>query len=155
MAVGRGSRVAMGVVLVWLSSASAQGPELASLEAHIRRLDRTEAEALLGRDVAALQKIWAPDFTVNTPRNTVTRGSDQVVALIRNGSMDYASFVREIESIALHEHTAVVMGSETVKPANKAPFAGQTVHRRFTHVWMRRDGEWRLAARHANVVCPM
>lgn len=119
----------------------------------IRRLDRAEAEALLHRDSTALRRLWASDFTVNNPRNSVTHGSEEVIALIRNGTIDYSSFVREIETMVSHGSTVIVMGSETITPVNKAPFAGQTVSRRFTHFWMLRDGKWRLTARHANVVC--
>ena len=124
-----------------------------SLEQVIRRLDAAEALGLLHRDSTALRLLWAPDFTVNNPRNTITRGSEEVIALIRNGTIDYSTFDRAIESILFHGNTAIVMGSETITPVNRAPFAGRTVHRRFTHFWMRRDGEWRLTARHANVVC--
>lgn len=125
-----------------------------SLETLIRRLDRAEAQGLLHRDSTALRRLWARDFTVNNPRNSITRGSDEVVALIRNGTIDYSSFARNIETMLFHGSTVIVMGSETITAVNKAPFAGQTVRRRFTHFWMRRDGEWRLVARHANVVCP-
>ena len=134
--------------------ASAQTPARDSLEALIRRLDQAEAQGLLHRDSTALRRIWAPDFTVNNPRNSITRGSEAVVALIRNGTIDYSSFARDIETILVHGNTVIVMGSETITPGNKAPFAGQSVHRRFTHFWMLRDGEWRLTARHANVMCP-
>jgi hypothetical protein len=124
-----------------------------SVEASIRRLDGAEAEGLLRRDSVALRRIWASDFTVNNPRNSITRGSDAVVALIRNGTIDYSSFRRKIEAVLFHGSTVIVMGSETITPVNKAPLAGQTVHRRFTHFWMERNGEWRLSARHANVIC--
>ena len=77
-----------------------------------------------------------------------------MVALIRNGTIDYSSFARDIETILFHDNVLIVMGSETITPVNKAPFAGQTVRRRYTHFWMRRNGAWRLTARHANVVCP-
>lgn len=133
---------------------SAQSISQDSTEALIRRLDRAEADGLLHRDSTALRKLWARDFTVNNPRNSITRGSDEVVGLIRNGTIDYSSFLREIETILFHGNTVIVMGSETIEPVNKAPFAGQTVRRRFTHFWMRRNGEWRLTARHANVMCP-
>jgi uncharacterized protein DUF4440 len=144
------------MVLVFSSSTAltARGQARSSVEAQIRTLDRAEAEGLLHRDSTALRRIWAPDFTVNNPRNSITRGSDEVVALIRNGTIDYSSFEREIETILLHGNTVIVMGSETIKPVNRAPFAGQTVRRRFTHFWMLRNGQWRLTARHANVVCP-
>jgi ketosteroid isomerase-like protein len=123
-----------------------------SVESVIRRLDAAEAQGLLTRDSTSLRRIWAPDFTVNNPRNSITRGADEVVALIRNGTIDYSSFTRTIEAMLFHGDVVIVMGSEVIGPVRKAPFAGQTVQRRFTHFWMRRGGEWRLTARHANVV---
>lgn len=154
MGLKRCRALALALVLWRAGDAPAQSPAQDSLEALIRRLDHAEAQGLLQRDSTALRRIWARDFTVNNPRNSITRGSEEVVALIRNGTIDYSSFVREIETILFHGNTVIVMGSETITPVNKAPFAGQTVRRRFTHFWMRRNGVWRLTARHANVVCP-
>ena len=125
-----------------------------ALETEIRRLDHAEAEGLLHKDVPALEQLWAEDFTVNNPRNGITTGRKEVVALIRNGTIDYASFVREIETMLFHGDTVIVMGLETIQPVGKAPFAGQTVRRRYTHFWMKRQGRWLLTARHANVICP-
>lgn len=144
----------IALLLFRVGDASAQAPGRDSLEALIRRLDHAEAQALLRRDSTALRRIWASDFTVNAPRGTISRGSEEVIALIRNGIVDYTSFVRDIETILFHGDAVIVMGAETVTPGNKAPLAGQTVRRRFTHFWMRRNGEWRLTARHANAVCP-
>ena len=156
MAPKRGWLPAIVLVLmtVLAAAASAQTSTRDSLEAVIRRLDAAEAQGLLRRDSTALRRLWAPDFTVNNPRNSITRGAEAVIALIRNGTIDYSSFARDIEAILFHGDVVIVMGSVTITPVNKAPFAGQTVHRRFNHFWMRRDGEWRLTARHANVVLP-
>jgi hypothetical protein len=44
------------------------------------------------------------------------------------------------------------MGEETVTPKGKAPFAGQTVRRRITNIWMKRDGQWKLTARQATII---
>ena len=153
MATRRLWPIALCLMQLGISTASAQSMAQDSIEHAIRRLDRAEAEALLHRDSAALRTIWAPDFTVNNPRNSITRGADAVVALIRNGTIDYSSFVREIEGMLFYGNVVIVMGSETITPVNKAPFAGQTVRRRYTHFWMQRNGQWRLTARHANVVC--
>ena len=43
------------------------------------------------------------------------------------------------------------MGAETVKP-KAGPSAGQLIQRRFTNVWRKEAGTWRLYARHANVI---
>lgn len=141
--------------LAWIGCTTAQTTKQKdAVEKEIRRLDRAEAEGLLHKDVAVLETIWANDCTVNNPRTAITRGKNEVVTLIRNGIIDYSSFIRQIEAMLFHGNTVIVMGSETITPVGKAPFAGQTVRRRFTHVWMKRDGEWRLTARHANVICP-
>jgi ketosteroid isomerase-like protein len=133
---------------------SAQSPKQNNaLEQEIRKLDLAEADGLLRKDVAVLEKLWAEDFTVNNPRNGITNGRKEVVALIRNGIIDYSSFVREVETMLFRGDTVISMGLETIKPVGNAPFAGQTVRRRFTHFWMKRNGKWLLTARHANVIC--
>ena len=43
--------------------------------------------------------------------------------------------------------TAIVMGAETITPARDG---ARSVQRRFTHIWQRDAGGWRLVARHAN-----
>jgi len=154
MALTRIAALAAAFTIVLGGTLPAQSSGGDSLEALIRRLDHAEAQGLLHRDSTALRRLWARDFTVNNPRNSITRGSDEVVALIRNGTIDYSSFARDIETILFHGSTVIVMGSETITPVNRSPFAGQTVRRRFTHFWMRRNGKWRLTARHANALCP-
>lgn len=134
-----------------VSGQSAKGDN--AVEREIRRLDVAEAEGLLRKDVAALEELWAEDFTVNNPRNGISDGRQAVMALIRSGVIDYASFDRVVEAMLFHGDTVISMGMETIKPVGKAPFAGQTVRRRFTHFWMKRDGRWLLTARHANVIC--
>ena len=112
---------AISILLSSFGSVSAQSTSQDSPETLIRGLDRAEAEGLLHRDSTALRRIWARDFTVNNPRNSITRGSEEVIALIRNGTIDYSSFVREIETILFHGNTVIVTGAETIKPVNKLP----------------------------------
>ncbi len=123
-----------------------------ALEQEIRRLDLAEAEAVLRRDFGALDKLCAKDFTVNNPRGEISKGSEAVKELMRSGVINYASFLREIELVLIHGKTIIVMGRETVVPNENAPQAGQTVRRRYTNIWMKRNGKWLLTARHASVV---
>ena len=138
------------IIVLFYRSANAQSD---ALEQEIRKLDHAEAQGLLHKDTGALEKLWAEDFTVNNPRNSITNGKKEVLRLIHNGIIDYASFEREIEKILFHGDVVIVMGHETIRPVGKAPFAGQTVLRRYTHFWMKRHSQWLLTARHANVVC--
>ena len=123
------------------------------LEQTIRRLELAESDAVVRSDVAALEKLWAEDFTVNNPNNQISRGRKEVLERVRSGLLRYSSFVREIESVGFYGDTVIVMGLEIVSPTGNTPRAGQTLRRRYTNIWMKRKGNWLLTARHANVIC--
>ena len=121
-----------------------------TLEQEIRKLDLAEADAIMRGDFAALNKLLAEDFTVNNPRNEIVKGREAVFTLIRSGTINYSSFVREPETFLFYGNTVVVMGLETIKPTGTE----QTVRRRYTNIWMKKKGKWLLTARHANLICP-
>src|SRR4051812_43631747 len=118
MALTRHATLAAALTIVIGGTLRAQSSGRDSLETLIRRLDRAEAQGLLHRDSTALRRLWARDFTVNNPRNSITRGSEEVVALIRSGTIDYSSFARDIETILFRGSTVILMGSETITPVN-------------------------------------
>jgi Domain of unknown function (DUF4440) len=119
------------------------------VENEIRNLDKQEAEAVLKHDTTTLEQLWADDFTVNTPYNVVgTRKRGDRINLF------YSKFDRNIEKVLVFNDSLVAtMGNEVV--IRKAPMtlAGQTLTRRFTHMWIKRTGKWQLAIRHANFIC--
>jgi ketosteroid isomerase-like protein len=118
------------------------------IEREIRKLDLAHADAVLRGDLVAMDKIWTRDFKVNNPFNEVDKADR-----IRSGAVTYSSFVRVPESIVIHGNTVIVMGREEVVPKGNSPGAGKTINRRYTNIFMKRDGRWRLIARHASVIC--
>lgn len=134
--------LAFGVAFAQAGSAEEQA---------VRAADNAEAVAVLKRDVPAMEKLWAEEFMVNSPNNAVTPNRAAVIELVKCGVISYSSFERQIESIRVYGDTAVVMGSETVRPVGGAA-AGQTVQRRYTNIWRKEGGTWRAIARHANVI---
>lgn len=125
-----------------------------TLEAEIRKLDAAQADAILRKDSEALDRLCAEDFTINSPRHELVKGRNALKDLLRDGTIDYASFTREIETVLIYEKTAIVLGRETVVTNAAAAQAGQTLRRRFTNVWIMRGGRWRLTARHASIIPP-
>jgi ketosteroid isomerase-like protein len=125
--------------------------DTSATEAEIRRLEQREVDAVLARDSAALGQIWDARFVVHNPES-------QIVQATANAAdrpvMQQArtTFTRDVEQLTVHEDIVISMGSETVVPAGAEPRAGETVHRRYTNIWRRAGGSWRLIARHANVV---
>ena len=119
-----------------------------AIEQEIRKLDLAHADAILRGDLAALDKLWTEDFKVNNPFNEIDKADR-----IRTAAVTYSSFVREPEAIMVHGNTVIVMGRETAVPKGSSPDAGKTIRRRYTNIWMKRQGKWRLVARHASVIC--
>lgn len=125
-------------------SASAQSSkQKAKIEQEIRRLDLAHADAVLRGDLPALDKLWTEDFKVNNPFNQIDRSER-----IRTGAVTYSSFTRDPETVLIHGDTVIVMGAEIVVPKGESPDSGKTINRRYTNIWMKRSGNWRLVARH-------
>lgn len=124
-----------------------------AIETVIRKMEDAEREATLKKDTAALRNIWSATFVVNAPNNQVVpaTGNPFDRPVIKNTT--YSSFTREIEHIQIQEGTVFSMGHETVVPGSNMPNAGQTIKRRYTNIWMKENGLWKLVARHANVIC--
>ncbi len=146
--------VALSALLVEVSQAQTAPSPPGAVEAAIRALEEQERIAILNRDLESLKRLWSERLMVNAPGNKVSPTRDVPMGLVQSGAIHYTSFERTIEALRIDGDMAFVMGAETIKPTGKAPQAGQTVQRRFTHVW-KRDGEtWRLVARHANLLPP-
>ena len=131
---------------------SQQIPKNSALESEIRKLDLAHAEAIFKGKAAALDALMYDDVTVNHPTNRIVNEKKELLGLISEGVIRYSRFERRPEKFLFYDGMVVVMGDETVIPAKGAPNEGKTVRRRYTNVWMLRDGKWRLAFRHANNV---
>ncbi len=148
--------ILLATVVVFVAAGLVSGQSVKqndTLEQKIRSLDMAQSEAVLRMDTPALEKLYAEDFTVNSPRNLITKGRKELLEMWRAENVKYSSFVREIESVMIHGKTVIVMGRETINRTGDIPLSGQTVRRRFTNIWMKRKGNWQMVARHANVIC--
>jgi len=149
-------KLSMGFAIllaVSFSQAIAQQlPEDIALKEQIRKLDLAHAEAIFKGDKVALQALLPDDHTVNHPTNRIVQEKVALLKLIDDGVIRYSRFERRPEKFLFYKDLVVVMGDETVVPAPGAPDEGVALRRRYTNAWMRHDGKWRLAFRHANNV---
>jgi hypothetical protein len=55
----------------------------------------------------------------------------------------------------IQENVVITMGYETFVFKDDTPEAkaGQPIKRRFTNVWMNKNGKWLQIARHASIIC--
>ncbi len=116
-----------------------------SVEQAIRQLDNERIRAQIGADAAALDRIYADDFIGVGPSGTV-RTKAQVISDFTSGNLKFQSIVTDEVQVRIYENTAVETGLSTMSGQDK----GKTVPRdtRFTRVWVKQEGRWRLVANH-------
>jgi ketosteroid isomerase-like protein len=124
-----------------------------STEEIIRNLDMRSSQAVLTQDIDILNRLLSDDIMVNNPWNFVSNGKSGVLEGVKSGVIHYSSFEVDIESVMNLGDIVITMGKETVLPVGNAPGAGKIINRRYTHIWKLESGEWRLYARHANIIC--
>jgi ketosteroid isomerase-like protein len=134
----------------------AEQPSQSEYDRIVRALDNQERLAVLERDRAGMDRLWSDHLVVNAPNNELLIGKAAVLDWVERGIINFSAFERQTEFVRVDGDVAVIMGGENVTPIGDAPAAGlragQTIQRRFTHIWRRNAGTWRLYARHANVV---
>ena len=142
------------ITFVLLILASASHAQSDKIEILIRQLDQKNAYIVAHADTTSLMKLLAPEFTINRTTGTIVSGRDKTLELMRNGMVSYDSFSVETEMVLIkNPELAISMGSEVVISGGNRELKGQIVKRRFTHVWIKENGEWKLFARHANNIC--
>lgn len=124
-------------------------------ETEIRTLEQAGATAILKGDTNTLKRIWAPEFLVNSPRNEITGTRDSILMLQKAGLLNYSTFEKNIERIQFQENIVITMGHEVIVSKYDTPAvkAGQIIKRRFTNIWMKKNGQWQQIARHASIIC--
>ena len=129
------------------AEASVKTPRIAAALEATMRFDK----AILSKDAAVFESMFADDAVVNNPFNRIARKQDAVDNL-RTGLIDYTSLDRSVEYAATRgEHEVVLMGEETLTPVGKARFAGKHVRRRTTEIWTDVTGSWQLSLRQATI----
>ena len=120
------------------------------LEAKIKKLDLAHALAIYKSDSVGLDSLMADEVTVNHPTNKIVQEKKELMKMIRQGVIRYTVFERYPEKFLFFKDMVVVMGREKIVPAAGAPNAGKPLQRRYTNIWMKLNGKWKLTVRHAN-----
>jgi uncharacterized protein (TIGR02246 family) len=144
-------RMLVIAALVLSASAMAQGPkqseskQQSTVEQAIRKVDDERIQAQIHADAAALDRIYADDFIGIGPSGTV-RAKPQVLSDFTSGDLKFTSITTDEVQVRVYGNTAVETGLSTMDGHDK----GKAVPRdnRFTRVWVKQQGRWRLVANH-------
>jgi ketosteroid isomerase-like protein len=111
----------------------------------IKKLDNERMQAQIHADAAALERIYADDFIGVGPSGTV-RTKPQVISDFTSGDLRFQSIITDDVRVRVYGNAAVETGRSTIDGQDK----GKAVPRdtRFTRVWIKQQGRWRLVANH-------
>ena len=124
---------------------SARRNQNMSVEQVIRQLDSERIQAQIGANAVALNRIYADDFIGIGPSGAV-RAKPQVISDFTSGELKFQSITTDDVRVRVYGNTAVETGRSTMIGQDK----GKAVPRdnRFTRVWIKDGGRWRLVANH-------
>jgi ketosteroid isomerase-like protein len=121
----------------------AQGADAAA-EQEVRQAIKKYREALLQRDAAALEQIWADDYTfTNGAGETLSKA--QRLANLKSGATSLDSISQEEEmKVRVHGNVAVATGRVTIK----GQYSGKQASGQYQsiNVWVKGPVGWQLVA---------
>ena len=114
----------------------------------VLQFERDACKAFLDADVAALERVLTPDFSLTLSDGEVNTRADEINEL-RTGKVHYDVFENYDMLARLYGNdTAIVLGKTRVKgTADGKPFERVV---QFTDTLIKRDGRWQLAAGHVS-----
>ena len=122
-----------------------RGSDRTSVEETIRKLDHERIQAQIHADATALDRIYAADFIGVGPSGTV-RTKPQVILDFTSGDLKFQSITTDDVQVRVYGNTAVETGRSTMDGQDKGKAVPHDT--RFTRVWIKQQGRWRLVANH-------
>jgi Domain of unknown function (DUF4440) len=115
--------------------------------------DERLRDALHDHDVDAAERLYAPEFTLNSPATRV-QTRQQTIDFVASRQMRQVGVTRDIEAAYRSgPDVVVIMGYESfVWEGTGSDFDGRPTARRFTNVWRFIDGRWQHIARQATTI---
>ena len=117
-------------------------------EREVLQFERDACKAFLDADVAALERVLTPDFTLTLSNGEVSTRADEINEL-QSKKVHYDVFENyDMLARIYGDDMAVVLGKTRVKgTADGKPFDRVV---QFTDTLIKRDGRWQLAAGHVS-----
>src|SRR3954469_1052227 len=139
------------VVLVLVAAVSTIGVSAqpaASVEQEVIRLKRTLEDAFVKKDRAVLDRSYAADY-VYTHSNGSVLDKAQEIAQAISADANWSSISYDDLRVRVYGDAALISGVETLQGKSKGYVPGP---RRFTDVWLKRNGRWHEVGGQSTVV---
>jgi ketosteroid isomerase-like protein len=124
-------------------------PDKATEQALEKRF-REYADALTKRDLTALDKIWAPDYTFINPRGELVTKAERM-ANIKSGATEFQAINPQREKLHVRGNVAVDIGRVTLQGTKYAGKESSGEYR-YMLVWVKARDGWQLLANQITLI---
>jgi hypothetical protein len=120
--------------------------DASSVEQKLMQMERDYAVAIVKKDTATLDKIFADDY-VNIGADGMSETKAEGMAAVKSGSLATQSIELGPMKVRVFGNSAVVTGSDT----EKSSYEGKDTSGKYawTDVWVMRKGQWQAVASQA------
>ena len=127
------------------SAATGSGTESnSSVEQAIMQMEREGGSALVKADTAALEQIWADDYSMTNPGGNVTKRADYL-GMLKSGDMKFEAVELQDQKITVTGDMAEVSGRVRVKLRFKDEQPVDEVDN-YTNTYTKRGDRWQLVS---------
>jgi acetamidase/formamidase/ketosteroid isomerase-like protein len=132
---------------IFTAAATTASATTSGAESEIRAMEKQWNEARVKADIATLDRILAPGWTVTHGDGTINTKAEYLADL-KSGARTFSADVKEDQlSVRIDGDTAIASGLSDSKVTYKGKPSGGPL--RFTRVYVKRDGRWIMVATHA------
>jgi 3-hydroxyisobutyrate dehydrogenase-like beta-hydroxyacid dehydrogenase len=111
------------------------------IEIELLALDNERFHAMVRQDFATLERLLDDDL-IWTHSSAVSEGKQSFLGRLKAGSTSYLGITRSDEKVRLFDNVAIISGVANVQGLVNG--AGRFATNRYSTVWLRRDGNWRM-----------
>lgn len=131
------------ILLLGLSSLASAQYKKGSVEDQLIQLDKKWTFAELTGDKKAAAEFVADDYVGTTQRGEIENKAKYLSGVVPNADMVKSDDYK----VTIYGNTAIMTHRATVSGVRNIQF-------RSTHVWMKRNGRWRVVAHHGSMIAP-
>ena len=128
--------VIMSLGLLVADPAPAQTPN--AVEQELIKLEQTLADATIKKDRATFERLYADDYVYTHSNGSVLNKTQDIAETMASDSK-WTSIKLSDFKVRVFGDVAIIMASETILGASKGYVPGP---RRFTDIWVKRNGQW-------------
>ena len=138
--------VGISIALLTVLTVSAQ--DTASVTREVLRLEKITSDAVVKKDRAAVQPVYADDYSYIHSNGSVADKALELADVVSPDSK-WTSVTLTDMKVRVYGNAAIATGLETLLGSGKGYVPGP---RRFTDVWVNRNGRWQEVAGQTTIV---